>query len=124
MLSGLHVVGMAFTVGSSLMLALQLVGGVLPVSADAARRPVVRVLVVALAVSVTTGLLMALPRASDILDNPTFQWKITLIGAALVAHALVRMLPPRGAVLRAVAASHFLLWGAVAVFGAMFTLLE
>jgi hypothetical protein len=124
LLSGLHVVGMTFVVGSALVLALQLTGGVLPgVAPEAARRIVVRVLVLALSVSVATGILMALPRANDILDIPTFQRKMTLLGAAIAAHALVRWLPPRGA-LRVVAASHFVLWGAVAVYGAMFTLLE
>ena len=115
---------MTFTVGSALVLALQLAGGVLPgVAPGAVRRPAARVLVLALAVSVTTGILMALPRASYILENPTFRWKMMLLGVAIAAHALLRWLPPRRA-LRLVAATHFLLWGAVAVFGAMFTLLE
>jgi hypothetical protein len=66
---------------------------------------------------------LALPRANDILDIPTFRWKMAWLGAALAAHAIMRRLPASGA-LRALAASHLLLWGAVAVCGAMFTLLE
>jgi hypothetical protein len=124
LLSGAHLVGMTFAVGSALVLALQLAGRAVPgVPDDAVRRPVGRILLVAVALSATTGLLMALPRAGNIVYNPTFRWKMTLLAGALIAHAVLRLVRSRPA-LPLVAASHFLLWGAVAVFGAMFTLLE
>lgn len=121
LLSGLHLVGMTFVVGSALVAALQLVNHhrsdvVLPA-------PLGRVMLFAFSVSLVSGVLMALPRAGNVVSNPTFRWKMTALFGALLAFGAMRALRV-GTASRVVSAGHFLLWGAVAVFGAMFTLLE
>lgn len=126
-LSGLHLVGMTIIVGTAIVIALQLISRAFSgVSHAAVLVPASRMLLAGLSLSLVSGLLMVMPRASASVANPTFQLKMLALVAAVTLHVVVvRPLSSRdSSSTRLAGAAHVLLWMSVAVLGAMFTLLE
>ena len=126
-LSGLHLVGMTIIVGTAIVIALQLISRAFSgVSHAAVLVPASRMLLVGLSLSLVSGLLMVMPRASASLANPIFQLKMLALVAAVTLHVVVvRPLSIRDFSFTPLAgAVQVLLWMSVAVLGAMFTLLE
>lgn len=127
LLSGLHVIGMAVSVGAVVVMTLRSAGLALH---DAPIRGVIdpasRGLLGGAALSLTTGLLLVLPRASGAVENPYFQRKMLLLAVAVAFHLLLfRRLAPRASrVTGWLGAIDLLLWGSVAVLGCMYTLVE
>jgi hypothetical protein len=128
--SGLHLLGLTLVVGGAVVTGLRLLGMVLtdrPVS-DVAR-PVGRGMLLGLAVSVTTGVLMFAPRAGSAASDRRFQTKMALLAAAALFHfgvtrRAVRTGDDARISLKLVGALELLLWLGVALAGAAFILLE
>ena len=129
-LSGLHLVGLTLLVGSVLVSTLRLLGVVLPHEPVAeVTRAARRGIVLGLAISVASGLLLLSPRISRASANYIFQLKMLLLCTAAAFHfAIYRhaalgtgraRLPPRVA-----GALGLLLWFAVVLAGAAFILIE
>lgn len=127
LLSGLHVIGMTVAVGAVLVMSLRLTGRALAdVPAESIIVPAGRGLVAGLVVSLVTGLLLVLPRVASAVENSYFQRKmLALLLAALFQWTLFRRLSTGRAMARGVVGViDIALWGAVAVLGCMFTLVE
>ena len=128
-LGGLHLVGMTLVLGGVVLSTLRLLGLLLP------RQPVADVtgaarrgIVIGLALSVTTGLLLLSPRVSAASANHIFQLKMVLLAAAVTFHVAIYRGAAKGPSTRvrpAVAgASGLLLWSAVLLAGIAFILIE
>ena len=129
-LSATHLLGFTLVTGGALVANLRMLGVVLtdtPVL-DVSR-PATRGVAIGLAVSITTGLLLFAPRASDAGVNPTFQIKMLFLASAAVFHFTVHRAASRrpstseGA-LKAIGAIGLLLWMGLAFAGCAFILLE
>jgi hypothetical protein len=129
-LSALHALGMTLLTGAVLVSSLRMLGVVF---ADAPAGEVTRAarggIVVGLAISVTTGLLLFSTRASTAVHNEYFQLKMALLAGALLFHfGLYRRLLRSNRVAepgsRPAGALAVVLWFGVAVAGGAFILLE
>jgi hypothetical protein len=127
-LSGVHLLGLTLILGSAIVAAMRLAGvfGEYPV-ADVTRATRWGSLF-GLALSLPTGLLLVAPRVVSASANPTFRLKMTLLCAAVAAHAafLERATRGRRALLPPAAAGGLtvVLWLGVALAGLAFILLE
>ena len=128
-LSGLHLIGMTLLVGAVLVSTLRLIGVVLPHEPVAeVTRAARRGIVLGLALSVTTGLLLLSPRIVAASTNYIFQLKMLLLCAAAAFHFTIyqgaaqgtsRRVPPGAA-----GALGLTLWFGVVLAGCAFILLE
>jgi hypothetical protein len=129
-LSSIHLVGLTLVVGSVLFASLRLVGFIFDDRAvNEITAAVSSTIVVGLAISVTTGLLLVAPRAAASFQNGFFQFKMTSLAAALVFHLGVYRHALRGREpsrwrQTLTGAIGFGLWFLVAVAGCAFILLE
>jgi hypothetical protein len=129
-LSGLHLVGLTLLVGSVLVSTLRLLGVVLPHEPVAeVTRAARRGIVLGLALSVTSGLLLLSPRISRASANYIFQLKMLLLCAAAAFHFAIYRDAARGTggqrlSPRVAGALGLLLWSAVVLAGSAFILIE
>ena len=129
-LSGLHLVGLTLLVGSVLVSTLRLLGVVLPHEPVAeVTRAARRGIVLGLAISVASGLLLLSPRISRASANYIFQLKMLLLCAAAAFHFAIYRNAARGTDRpglspRAAGALGLLLWSAVVLAGVAFILIE
>ncbi len=79
--SALHVLGIALTVGPILLVDLSTLGRLGP-ALDAARASLVRAALAGFALAAATGLALASVRISEYVANPAFQAKLVLLGLA------------------------------------------
>lgn len=133
LLSGAHLIGYVIVVGSALVSSFRLLGWMLrdrPASQVLAAT--VRLQAIGLAVSVTAGVLLFIPRSAAALGNWIFQLKLALLVAAVLAQASVQAVlargssprPPRPRVEMVLGALSLLLWVSVALAGCAFILIE
>jgi hypothetical protein len=128
--SAAHLVGFTLLMGSVLVSALRQLGAVLTERpAIETTRAADRGVLVGLAISVFTGLSLFSARAPAAAANDTFQLKMLLLVAAALLHLLVfRRVPARAGLsrllLRLNGAASLALWGAVALAGCAYILLE
>lgn len=128
-LSGLHLIGLTLLVGGVLVSTLRLLGIVLPHEPVAeVTRAARRGIVLGLAVSVTTGLLLLSPRVSTASANHIFQLKMLLLCAAVAFHVAIYR-GAAGGTSRRVApgiagALGLMLWSGVVLAGCAFILIE
>ena len=130
LLSAVHVLGLTLIVGSTLVSSLRLLGIVLrdrPVGEVTAgpRRGVL----VGLAISVPTGLLLFTPRATAAVQNGFFQVKMLLFASAVLFYFTFYRHVVRGDgtayfQLKVAGALGLILWFGVVLAGAAFILLE
>lgn len=129
-LSGIHLLGWAMVAGAALVSGLHMVGLAF---ADRPSREVTRTvgrgLVFGLLISVVTGALLVSPRAQAAFDNWIFVVKMAVLAAAVLAQLSVRRFATQadyGSIvpLRAWGVVTTVLWVAVGVSGAAFILLE
>ncbi|HEY7447408.1 MAG TPA: DUF6644 family protein [Vicinamibacterales bacterium] len=129
-LSSIHLVGLTLVVGSVLFASLRLVGFIFyDRSVHEVTDAVGGMIMLGLAISVTSGLLLVAPRAVASVQNGFFQFKMASLVAAVVFHLGVYRRVLRGRELtrsrqRVTGAIGFGLWFAVAVAGCAFILLE
>ena len=129
-LSGLHLVGLTLLVGSVLVSTLRLLGVVLPHEPVAeVTRAARRGIVLGLAISVASGLLLLSPRISRASANYIFQLKMLLLCAAAAFHFAIYRNAAGGTdgpglSPRAAGALGLLLWSAVVLAGVAFILIE
>jgi len=128
-LSGLHLIGMTLVVGAVLVSALRLMGVVLPHEpVGEVTRAARRGIVLGLALSVTTGLLLLSPRIVATSSNYIFQVKMLILGTAAAFHFAIYQGAARGTSRRvppAVAGALGLtLWFGVVLAGCAFLLIE
>lgn len=132
LLSGAHLLGLTLLTGSMLVSGLRLTGMLL---ADEPVREVtagpLKGAVVGMVISITTGLLLVLPRVSVAAESGFFRLKMVLLCAALAFHfafyrrAAARRDPETTPTVRRLAgAAGMLLWLGVALAGCAFILLE
>jgi hypothetical protein len=129
-LSSIHLVGLTLVVGSVLFASLRLVGFIFddrPVHEVTAA--VSGMIMLGLAISVTSGLLLVAPRAAASVQNGFFQFKMASLVTAVVFHLGVYRRVLRGREVsqwrqRLTGAIGFGFWFAVAVAGCAFILLE
>jgi hypothetical protein len=129
-LSAIHLIGMTVLLGAATVANLRVVGIAF------ADRPIAEVaraarlkISMGLAVSVSTGLLLFAPRATDAAVSEPFRQKMFLLALAAVFHAaLYRSLlerPTRDVrLIRVFALLSLMLWSSVAVAGVAYILLE
>jgi hypothetical protein len=126
-LSSFHLIGLALVTGGALFSNLAGFGAVGPreFRADAIR-PAARAMTVGLLVSITTGLLLFMPRAVTAAENSTFRIKMSLLLLAAFLHFTVQRGSPGelAGVSRAARALGLVLWLGVAIAGCAFILLE
>jgi hypothetical protein len=128
LLSGLHVVGMTLIAGAVVVSGIQLLAGVL--TTTPVQRPLhapIAGITWGLALSVTTGVLLFAPRATEAVHSPYFRWKMAALAAAVLFHfGLYRRIPRRvratGA--RGLATLAIALWFTVVGLGCAYILLE
>ena len=90
-LSGLHLIGMTLLVGAVLVSTLRLMGVVLPHEPVAeVTRAARRGIVLGLALSMTTGLLLLSPRIAAASTNYIFQFKVLLLCCSSAAACCCR----------------------------------
>jgi hypothetical protein len=129
-LSALHLVGLTVVVGGVLVSSLRLLNVFLPDKPiPDITAAIHRGIGIGLLISVTTGIVLFLPRASAAAQNTFFQVKMALLVAAVGAHIAVRRavrgepaLTSRKVRLRGAAA--LILWIGVAAAGCAYILLE
>jgi hypothetical protein len=127
-LSGLHVVGMTLIAGAVVVSSIQLLVGArktTPVH-PTLRAPIAGI-TWGLLLSVTTGLLLFAPRATDAVHNPYFTWKMAALAAAALFHfGVYRRIPHRARVTgsRGLAIIAVALWFTVVGLGCAYILLE
>lgn len=127
--SVLHILGLAFLVGSIATFDLRVLGAARRLPLDVCASYLLPIARGAFAVQVTTGFIMFAADADHVYDNPFFLAKIGVIALALVNivtfHGLARDRPyvyeldPAPGWARASAAVSLLAWIAVASFGRM-----
>jgi len=129
-LSALHALGMTLTTGAVVVSSLRLLGVAF---ADAPAVEVTRAaragILVGLALSMVTGLLLFATRATTAVDNEYFQLKMALLAAALAFHfgihrRLLASSRHREPGSWAAGALAIVLWVGVAAAGAAYILLE
>lgn len=129
-LSAFHLIGFTLVMSAALVTNLHL-SGVLMADRPASElvRPATRVLLAGLTVSLVTGALMFVPRATSAAGNPMFRAKLSLL---LVASLLALVVQPRlsarataaGAPARLAGGAGLMLWLGVALAACAFILLE
>jgi hypothetical protein len=128
--SAAHLVGFTLLMGSVLVSALRQLGAVLTERpAIETTRAADRGVLAGLAISVFTGLSLFSARAPAAAANDIFQLKMLLLVSAALLHLLVfRRVPARAGLsrllLRLNGAASLALWGAVALAGCAYILLE
>jgi uncharacterized protein DUF6644 len=128
-LSGLHLIGMTIVVGAVLVSTLRLMGIVLPDEPVAeVTRAARRGIVIGLALSVTTGLLLLSPRIVATSSNYIFQLKMLILCAAAAFHFAIYQGAARGTSRRVppgvAGALGLTLWFGVVLAGCAFLLIE
>ena len=128
-LSGLHLIGMTLLVGAVLVSTLRLMGVVLPHEPVAeVTRAARRGIVLGLALSMTTGLLLLSPRIVAATTNYIFQLKMLLLCAAAAFHFAIYQGAARGTSRRVplgvAGALGLTLWFGVVLAGCAFLLIE
>lgn len=129
-LSAVHLIGFTLVTGGALVANLNLLGVLFrerPVVE--VTRPATRGIVVGVAISAATGLLLFGPRATVASVNGIFQIKMALLAAAIVFHLTVHQRVARtdavtSVARRSTAAVGLLLWVGLALAGCAFILLE
>lgn len=129
-LSALHLLGFTLMMGSVMLCSLHLLGLLLAEQPTAAIvRPAARALLAGLCLSVVTGVLLVMPRASGAVMHTTFRLKMLL----LVLGVLLQVFVVAPLAVRAHAGvwtrrlsglASLMVWGGVAVAGCAFILLE
>jgi hypothetical protein len=126
-LSSLHLIGLALVAGGAIFSNLAGFGAVGPreFRIDAIR-PAARAMTIGLLISMTTGLLLFMPRAIAAAENSTFRIKMSLLALAAFLHFTIQRGSPMeiAGVPRAARALGLLLWLGVALAGCAFILLE
>ena len=129
-ISGIHLLGLTLLVGAALVSSLRMVGIILT------DRPLSEVtpgprrgMVIGLAISVVSGLLLFTPRAAAAADNSFFQIKMTLLGAAALFYFAVyrgvsRRTDADSPVVKLTGGIGLTLWLGVAFAGCAFILFE
>jgi hypothetical protein len=129
-LSSVHMLGLTLIVGSSIVVCLRSFGVVAPDQPlSDVMRPAGRAVLLGLAISAVTGLLMFTPRAVSASENPVFQTKMLLVAVAIVFQfTLFRFVARNGGhstLLRLLSgALGAALWFAVGFYGVLFTVFE
>ncbi|MEQ1727471.1 MAG: DUF6644 family protein [Vicinamibacterales bacterium] len=129
-LSSVHLLGFTVVMGSAVLCSLHLLGLLLTEHPTAALvRPATRALIAGLCLSVVTGVLLVLPRASSAAMNPTFRLKMLLLVVGVLLHAVVVSSlagkPDVGVWTRRLSGlASLVVWAGVAVAGCAFILLE
>ena len=129
-LSSVHMLGLTLIVGSSVVVALRSFGVLAPDQPlREVMRPAGRAVLIGLAISVTTGLLMFTPRAISASENPVFRTKMLLVAAGLAFQfTLFRFVARSGGespLWRGLSgAVGIALWFAVGFYGVLFTVFE
>jgi len=125
-LSAIHLLGLTLLVGGAVVSSLRMLGIILtdrPMN-DVTPGPV-RGMLVGLAISVGSGLLLFAPRATAAAENGFFQVKILLLCAAVAFYFVVyRGASRRIDDARLAGGLGLILWAGVAVAGCAFILLE
>jgi hypothetical protein len=129
LLSSVHLVGLALTLGGALFSALTLLGAIGPSEHRTdVIRPTSRAITIGLVISLVTGFLLFAPRAVSAAGNSTFQLKMSLLALAALLHlTLGRAGSGQSASLglpRAVRGIGLVLWIGVALAGCAYILLE
>ena len=130
LLSGIHLLGLTWLVGAALVSSLRMVGMTLtdrPLS-DVTSGPG-RGMIMGLAISVSSGLLLFSPRAVMAADNSFFQVKMLLLCAAVLFHFAVyrgisRRTDAESSAVKFTGGVGLILWFGVAVAGCAFILFE
>jgi succinate dehydrogenase hydrophobic anchor subunit len=129
-LSAVHVAGMTLVGGSALVSSLRLLGALFP---DAPARDVTRAaragLLLGLALSVSTGVLLFSARATAAVENDFFRVKMLLLAGAILFHAgwcrrLLLADGPPSSRTRLGGAVSLALWMGVVAFACAYILLE
>lgn len=129
-LSAVHILGFTLVMGAALLVNLRLLDTLLPqCSLSDVTRPTSRAIVLGLATSITTGVLLFSPRAVSVIENSTFQLKMLLLLAAVVFHFVIQgrvtRRPQPGVLgLRTTAVFGLILWMGLAVVACWFILFE
>jgi hypothetical protein len=129
-LSSVHLLGFTLTTGGALVANLNLLGVILRGHAPiVVSRPATRGILVGLAISLLTGVLLFAPRATTASANGFFQAKMALLIAAAAFHlaihrSVVRREGASVALRRLTAGIGLLLWTGLALAGCAFILLE
>lgn len=129
LLSSVHLVGLALTLGGALFSSLALFGALGPREhrTDVVR-PSARAISIGLVISLVTGVLLFAPRAVSAAHNSTFQLKMSLLVMATLLHLTAgRAGSGQSASLglpRAVRGIGLALWTSVALAGCAYILLE
>ena len=129
-LSAVHLLGFTLIMGGALATNLRLVGALFPDSRlRDVSRPASRAILLGLAISIVTGLLLFAPRAVGTMASGTFQLKVSLLLAATALHFIVVYRPsPRLdtslPLQRAIGALGVGAWLALAVVACWFILFE
>ena len=126
-LSAVHVVGFAVVTGSALVANLRGLGLLFPASTlGDVLRPANRAILLGLAISVVTGAPLFAARAAEVAANGTFQLKMLLLAAAVVAQfSPLRLGAPSSArAMRLIAGVRLALWLGLALVACAFILLE
>ena len=129
-ISAIHLLGLTLLVGGALVSSLRMLGIILT------DRPLIDVtpwpgrgMIIGMAISVGTGLLLFAPRASAAAENSFFQVKMTLLCAAALFHfgvyrGVSRRTDATASVVRLTGGVGLILWFGVAVAGCAFILFE
>jgi hypothetical protein len=129
-LSSLHLIGFTLVMGSALVSNLRMTGVLLPERpASDVTDPAARVVLIGLAISAATGLLLFVPRAEGAAANSTFRVKLTLLALAVLVHFVAQLRVARDAdagrgIATLVGLLGIALWMGVALAGCAFILLE
>ena len=129
-LSALHLVGLTVVVGGVLVSSLRFLNVFFPDKpVPDITAAIHRGVGIGLTISVLTGIVLFLPRASAAAQNMFFQTKMALLVAAVVAHIAVRRSVWRepgltSRTLRLSGAASLVLWVGVAAAGCAYILLE
>ena len=128
-LSALHLVGLTVVVGGVLVSSLRFLNVFFPDQPiPDITAAIHRGIGIGLMISVVTGIVLFLPRASAAAQNMFFQIKMALLVAAVVAHIAVRRLCREPVLtspkLRLTGAASLVLWVGVAAAGCAYILLE
>jgi hypothetical protein len=126
-LSAVHVVGLALVVGSAFVTALALTGLAFPSRSAAEIATAGRAVLIGLAISVVTGMLLFSARAEAASQNGFFQLKMLLIVSAGLCQLVIQGMARRALTSRAAPAAGVVglaLWVGVVLAGCAFILLE
>jgi hypothetical protein len=126
-LSAVHVVGLALVVGSAFVTALALTGLAFPSRSAAEIATAGRAVLIGLAISMVTGVLLFSARAEAASQNSFFQLKMLLVVSAALCQLVIQGVARRALTSRAAPVAGVLglaLWVSVVLAGCAFILLE